>query len=138
MLSYYHLTCCHWNSCKFLSHFHCGLNLLCNFIEIALRHGCSPVNLLHVLRTPFPKHTSGGLLSQHQSHSFKGNVQTIFCVSNLCFLITFLSLFSFSDLFNAEKLCSQLAFKGKLNFNKYFPLLMTSWRRLCERLCFAN
>ena len=36
--------------------------LLWNFIEIAFRHGCSPVNLLHVLRTPFPKNTSEGLL----------------------------------------------------------------------------
>ena len=33
-----------------------------NFIEIALRHGCSPVNFLHIFRTPFPKNTSGGLL----------------------------------------------------------------------------
>ena len=29
-----------------------------NFIEIALR--CSPANLLHIFRTPFPKNTSGG------------------------------------------------------------------------------
>ena len=27
-----------------------------NFIEIALRHGCSPVNLLHNFRTPFSRH----------------------------------------------------------------------------------
>ena len=33
-----------------------------NFIEITLRHGCSPVNLLYIFRTPFPKKTSGGLL----------------------------------------------------------------------------
>ena len=33
-----------------------------NFIEIALRHGCSVVNLLHVFRTPFSKNTSGWLL----------------------------------------------------------------------------
>ena len=33
-----------------------------NFIEITLRHGCSPVNLLHIFRPPFPKNTSGGLL----------------------------------------------------------------------------
>ena len=26
-----------------------------NFIEITLRHGCSPVNLLHVFRIPFLK-----------------------------------------------------------------------------------
>ena len=30
-----------------------------NFIEIALRLGCSPENLLHIFRTPFPKNTSG-------------------------------------------------------------------------------
>ena len=28
-------------------------------IEITFRHGCSPVNLLHILRTPFSKNTSG-------------------------------------------------------------------------------
>ena len=33
-----------------------------NFIEITLRQVCSPVNLLHVFRTPFPKNTSGVLL----------------------------------------------------------------------------
>ena len=26
-----------------------------NFVEIAFRHECSPVNLLHIFRTPFPK-----------------------------------------------------------------------------------
>ena len=30
--------------------------------EIALWHGCSPVNLPHIFRTPFPKNTSGWLL----------------------------------------------------------------------------
>ena len=33
-----------------------------NFIEITLRHGCPPVNLLHIFRTPFSKNTSGRLL----------------------------------------------------------------------------
>ena len=37
-------------------------SVLCNFIEIALRHGCSLINLLHVFRTPFPKNTPGELL----------------------------------------------------------------------------
>ena len=36
--------------------------LLCNFLEITLRQECSPVNLLHIFRTPFPKNTSDGLL----------------------------------------------------------------------------
>ena len=33
-----------------------SIKLLCNFIEIALRHGCSPVNLLHIFTIAFPKH----------------------------------------------------------------------------------
>ena len=39
-----------------------SMKLLCNFIEVALRHGCSPVNLLHIFRTAFLKNTSGWLL----------------------------------------------------------------------------
>ena len=34
----------------------------CNFIEIALQHGCSPVNVLHIFRTPSYNNTSGELL----------------------------------------------------------------------------
>ena len=33
-----------------------------NFIEIALRYGCSPVNLLQIFRTPFPRNITGWLL----------------------------------------------------------------------------
>ena len=39
-----------------------SIKLLCNFIKITLWHGCSPVNLLHIFRTPLLKNTSGGLL----------------------------------------------------------------------------
>ena len=39
-----------------------SIKLRKNFIEIALQHGCSPVNLLHIFRTHFHKKTSGGLL----------------------------------------------------------------------------
>ena len=39
----------------------CHAKLLCNFTGIALRHGCSPVYLLHILRTTFPNNTYGGL-----------------------------------------------------------------------------
>ena len=30
-----------------------SIKLQSNFIEIALRHGCSPINMLHIFRTPF-------------------------------------------------------------------------------------
>ena len=47
-----------------------SINLLGNFIEIPLRHECSPVNLLHIFRTPFPRNTSGWLLlTMHDSDS---------------------------------------------------------------------
>ena len=39
-----------------------SIKLLCNFIEITLRHDCSPVNLLHTFRTRFRKDISGWLL----------------------------------------------------------------------------
>ena len=39
-----------------------SIKLLCNFIKITLGHGCSPVNLLHIFRTPFLKNSSGWLL----------------------------------------------------------------------------
>ena len=34
----------------------------CDFIEIAFQHGCFPVDVLHIPRTPFPKNISGQLL----------------------------------------------------------------------------
>ena len=39
-----------------------SIKLQRNFIEITLCHGCFPVNLLHIFRTPFLKNTSGWLL----------------------------------------------------------------------------
>ena len=39
-----------------------SIKLLCYFTEIALWHGCSLVNLLHMFRTHFYKNTYGGLL----------------------------------------------------------------------------
>ena len=39
-----------------------SIKLFCNFIKITLRHGCFPVNLLHIFRTPFHKNTFGWLL----------------------------------------------------------------------------
>ena len=39
-----------------------SIKLQSNFIDITLRHGCSPVDLLHIFRTYFPKNTCGELL----------------------------------------------------------------------------
>ena len=39
-----------------------SIKLQSSFIEITLRHGCSPVNLLYIFRTPVLKKTSGWML----------------------------------------------------------------------------
>ena len=39
-----------------------SIKLQSNFIEITRWHGCSPLYLLHIFRTPVHKNTSGGLL----------------------------------------------------------------------------
>ena len=39
-----------------------SIKLQSNFIEIRLRHGCSPVDLLYIFRAPFLKNTSARLL----------------------------------------------------------------------------
>ena len=43
-----------------------SIKLQSNFIEITLRYVCSPVNLLHIFRTPFYKNTSRWLLLKCQ------------------------------------------------------------------------
>ena len=39
-----------------------SIKLQSDFIEVTLRHRCSPVNLLHIFTTILPKNASGGLL----------------------------------------------------------------------------
>ena len=50
---------------KFTGEHPCGsvisINMLCNLFKIALRHGCSPVNLQHIFRTSFLRNNSGWL-----------------------------------------------------------------------------
>ena len=47
-----------------------SIKLQSNFIEVAFWHGCSPVNLLPIFRTPFLKNTSEGLLLYIQESMF--------------------------------------------------------------------
>ena len=56
-----------------------------NFIEIALQYGCSPINLLHIFRTPFPKNTSWWLLLYFVSKS----LQEIAIIIILLFCLNF-------------------------------------------------
>ena len=50
-----------------------SIKLQSNFIESTLRHGCSPVNLLHIFRTPFPRNTSQWLLLYSVNEFFQNS-----------------------------------------------------------------
>ena len=66
--------------CKFTGEHSCpsvvSIKLLCNFIEITFRYGCSPVNLLHIFRTPFPKNIYGQLRLLFLSLNF-GSLESV-------------------------------------------------------------
>ena len=50
-----------------------SIKLQSSFIELALRHVCSPVNSLHIFRTPFPKNACGWLLLEIALEPFHWN-----------------------------------------------------------------
>ena len=57
----------------------------CDFnrvVEIALRSGCSSVNLLHVFRIPFDKNSCKGLLLSKQSLQKEGFIVRVFMSSD--------------------------------------------------------
>ena len=61
-------------------------DLLCNFIEITLRHWCSPVNLLYIIRTPFPKNTlaaSRTVSTTDNTHPFPSILYRVKCFIRL-------------------------------------------------------
>ena len=61
-----------------------SIKLQSNFIEITLRHGSSPVNLLYIFRATFLKNISGGLLLLFLNHFiilFRWRVSCLFYMS---------------------------------------------------------
>ena len=66
-----------------------SIRFFCNFNEIALRHGCSPVNLLHISRIPCLKNTTEGLLlliiyfffnkSHNSMSTYNNNFKKLIC-----------------------------------------------------------
>ena len=57
-----------------------SIKLQSNFIGIILRHGYSPVNLLHIFRTRFTKNTSGWLLLSIGWQTFHMWVSSYWCL----------------------------------------------------------
>ena len=60
-----------------------SIKLQSNFIEITLQHGCSPVNSLHIFRTPFTKNTSGRLLLVRVKYIFDCKAHSLILIESL-------------------------------------------------------
>ena len=73
---------------KFTGEHSCGsaisVKLQRNFTEITRQHGCSPLDLLHIFRTPFTKSTSKWLLLQKSAFGLENNK----CICQWTFLFT--------------------------------------------------
>ena len=57
-----------------------SITLQSNFIEITLRHGWSPPNLLHILRTPFLNNSSGRLLLLFFDGTSRNSMSCFWCI----------------------------------------------------------
>ena len=76
---------------KFILLRNCDFNLQSNFIEITLRHGRSPVNLLHIFKTPLLTNTSSWLLLDIYL-TWKNNLKSChFCHHKSCHYIDYTS-----------------------------------------------
>ena len=103
-----------------------SIKLQSNFIETTLRHGCSPVNLLHIFRTPFSNNTSGGLLLcvTRLPMPWPNNLQV--CIAFKFFFHMFF-LYHDSKLFYANPVNSDLfvLLASMFALQKYLHKLMT-------------
>ena len=98
-----------------------SINLISNFIEITLRYGCCPVNLLHIFRTPFLKNTSGRLLPYHVNTTFW---DFIIFLTKVIYSSVWHLWFKFSLLFKLHFTCFKYFMVWLLN---YISLNLGSW-----------
>ena len=75
----------------------CSENMQSNFTEITVRHGCSPVNLLHIFRTPFSKNTSGWLLLNIYKRNKKTFYEESLHISIFFYVYIFISSISYKE-----------------------------------------
>ena len=126
------------------------LKLLCNFIEITLRHGCFSVNLQHIFRTPLPRNTNRELFlnilftikmpASNSIHAliipsrFLENLRTSFLRE--CLLATFEALLFFLHLLlllNSRKIHEELS--DGVHFTRVSIIWACKWKAdRCKRL----
>ena len=73
-----------------------SIKLQSNFIEMTIRHGCSPVNLLHISKTSFLKNTSRRLLLEFATkNKFKQETLHVLTIEMIYVMLTSLWPFQY-------------------------------------------
>ena len=106
-----------------------SIKLQSKFIEIAIRHGCSPVNMLHIFRKPFPRNTPGWLVLTFSIlvlHETKENinlqpVQLTAALAGKIFTKGSMNGHGNSEIVTVLLLSVSKIFTQKQFFNKHFP-----------------
>ena len=111
---------------KFTGEYPCrsaiSVKLQRNFIEIALRNGYSPVNLLHIFRTPFPNNTSGWQLLAWISFLIKLLAWVLLKMRlwHRCFSVTFARFLIAPFLKNTSGCCFWTLNEYSINYSALF------------------
>ena len=92
-----------------------------SFIEITLRHGCSPVNLQHIFRTPFSKNTSGWLLLSLTTLTLNEIKKIHFVKTSYDCVIRFVLSFEFIIVCKSIRTAKYTEF-WSLHFTKWYKL----------------
>ena len=106
-----------------------SIKLQSKFIEIGIRHGCSPVNMLHIFRKPFPRNTPGWLVLTFSIlvlHETKENinlqpVQLTAALAGKIFTKGSVNGHGNSEIVTVLLLSVPKIFTQKQFFNKHFP-----------------
>ena len=112
-----------------------SIKLLCNFIQITLRHGCSSVNLLHIFRAPYTKNTSGWLLLYLSRRHF------LFHKVIQGLLSSYLQIYDDAASERAyltrsitENKIKAIPARTKVFENSFFPYCIKEWSELNEKI----
>ena len=101
-----------------------SIQLQSNFIKIALWHGCSLVNLLHIFRTSSPRNASGWLLL---------NIRIIYLhVTEACLKFTF-AMFNFCHSENPSSFM-----KNVFNSISIYSWKKSLWKEYKEQMCYKK
>ena len=111
------------------------IKLQSNFIEIKLRHGYSPVNLLSDFRTPLTKNNSVGLLLLYTGITSISCRAKLIKKTKVCKSSCFKNFSKFTEKHVCQSLLFNKVFKNTFFIEHYRWLLLSLWITKKEHSC---